>query len=50
MARHTIEIQETFDVPRSRVFALFADHQRFGRLLGAPVRRIRDSVQADRKY
>ena len=46
MARHTIEIQETFDVPRSRVFALFADHQRFGRLLGAPVRRIRDSVQA----
>ena len=28
MARHTIEIQETFDVPRSRVFALFADHQR----------------------
>lgn len=35
MARHTIEIQETFDVPRSRVFALFADHQRFGRLLGA---------------
>lgn len=44
---YTIEIDETFDVPRRRVFALFADHRRFGKLLGAPVRRIRDSDQAD---
>lgn len=47
MAMYTIEIEETFDVPRNRVFALFADHQRFGKLLGAPVRRIKDSDQAD---
>lgn len=47
MALYTINIDETFDVPRSRVFALFADHHRFGQLLGAPVKRIKDSDQAD---
>lgn len=47
MARYTIEIEETFDIPRRRVFAVFADHQRFGKLLGAPIKRIRDSDQAD---
>lgn len=47
MATYRIEIDETFDVPRAQVFALFADHERFGKLLGAPVRRIRDSDQAD---
>lgn len=44
---YTIEIDETFDVPRRKVFALFADHHRFGKLLGAPVKRIKDSDQAD---
>ncbi len=47
MASHTIDIEETVAVPRSRVFALFADHSRFGKLLGAPVKRIKDSEQAD---
>lgn len=47
MAMYTIEINETFDVPRDRVFALFADHHRFGKLIGAPVKRIKDSHQAD---
>ena len=47
MATYTIEIDETFNVPRDRVFALFADHERFGKLLGAPVKRIHDSDQAD---
>lgn len=47
MARYTIEIDETFNVPRNRVFALFADHSRFGQMLGAPVRRIRDSAGQD---
>ena len=47
MATHTFEINETFDVPRNKVFALFADHQRFGKLLGAPVKRIKDSDQAN---
>lgn len=40
-------MDETFDAPRHLVFALFADHQSFGKLLGVPVRRIRDSDQAD---
>ncbi|WP_298450073.1 SRPBCC family protein [uncultured Marinobacter sp.] len=47
MATHTFEIDETFNVPRSKVFALFADHQSFGKLLGAPVKRIKNSDQAD---
>nr|WP_297399189.1 SRPBCC family protein [uncultured Marinobacter sp.] len=47
MAMYRIEIDEIFDVPRSKVFALFADHHRFGKLLGAPVKRIKDSDQAD---
>ncbi|MEC7816600.1 MAG: SRPBCC family protein [Pseudomonadota bacterium] len=47
MAIYNIEINDTFDIPRRRVFALFADHQRFGKLLGAPVKRVKDSLQAD---
>ncbi len=47
MAAYTIEIDETFDVPRNKVFALFADHHRFGKMIGAPVKRIKDSDQAD---
>lgn len=47
MAIYYIEINEIFDVPRRKVFALFADHHRFGKLIGAPVKRIKDSDQAD---
>lgn len=47
MATYNFEINETFDVPRNKVFALFADHRSFGKLLGAPVKRIKDSNQAD---
>lgn len=47
MAIYSIEIDETFDVPRNKVFALFADHERFGKLLSAPAKRIKDSDQAD---
>ncbi|MFV8571596.1 SRPBCC family protein [Marinobacter sp. SBS5] len=47
MAVYTIEINETFNVPRKKVFALFADHHRFGKMIGAPVKRIKDSDQAD---
>lgn len=44
---YSIDINETIAVPRARVFALLADHEQFGKLLGAPVRRIKDSDQAD---
>ncbi|KAA1171909.1 SRPBCC family protein [Marinobacter salinexigens] len=47
MAMYTIEIDETFEVPRKRVFELFADHNRIGKVLGAPIKRIKDSDQAD---
>ncbi|MCM0611318.1 SRPBCC family protein [Marinobacter sediminum] len=47
MAIHTIQIDEILDAPRNKVFALFADHNRFGKLLGAPVKRIKDSQYAD---
>lgn len=47
MAMYTIEINEIFNVPRRKVFALFADHQRFGKLIGVPIKRIKNSDQAD---
>lgn len=47
MATYTFEIDKTFNVPRGKVFALFANHQSFGKLLGAPVKRIKNSNQAD---
>ncbi|WP_372966476.1 SRPBCC family protein [Marinobacter sp.] len=47
MAVYTIKINETFSVPRNKVFALFADHYRFGNMIGAPVKRVKDSDQAD---
>lgn len=47
MAKYTIEIDETVNAPCRQVFDLFADHEKFGKLLGAPAKRIRDSDQAD---
>lgn len=47
MATYRIEIEDFFSVPREKVFALFADHKQFGKLLGAPVKRIMDSSDAD---
>lgn len=47
MASYTIEIQEQYDLPRESVFKLFADHNRLGGILGAPIKRIKDSDQAD---
>lgn len=47
MAKYSIDIDETINLPRNRVFAVFADHASFGKMLGAPIRRIRDSQEAD---
>jgi hypothetical protein len=47
MATYALEVEGSFDLPQERVFALFADHKRLGQLLGAPMKRIRDSDQAD---
>lgn len=42
MATYRIRLQEEVPAQRDRVFALFADHGRFGRMLGVPVKRVRD--------
>ena len=47
MAKYSIDIDETINLPRSRVFAVFADHNSFGKMLGAPIKRIQDSQDAD---
>lgn len=41
------ELTEQLPHPRDAVFRLIADHNRLGELIGLPVRRIRDSDQAD---
>lgn len=47
MPKFRIELTEQLPFPRDRVFQLLADHNRLGRLVGLPIRRIRDSDQAD---
>jgi hypothetical protein len=47
MASHRIEIEEKVSVTPTQAFDLFADHRCFGKLLGMPSRRIKDSEQAD---
>ena len=47
MGRYRIEIREEIPAERDRVFALFADHGRFGRMLGVPVKRVRDGEGED---
>jgi len=44
MSEHTIRIEQSFNAPVSRVFEQLCDHERFGEMLGAPVRRV---VNAD---
>jgi uncharacterized protein YndB with AHSA1/START domain len=42
MARHEVAMSGTFAAPRAKVFAAFADHARFGRIMGGRFTRIRD--------
>jgi uncharacterized protein YndB with AHSA1/START domain len=43
MANHQVRVQEFFDAPPQKVFAVFADHAKLGRILGIPCKRIKDS-------
>lgn len=43
MGSYRIEIREEIPAEQDRVFALFADHGRFGRMLGVPVKRVHES-------
>ena len=47
MPKFRVEITEQLPFPRDRVFRLLADHNRLGGLVGLPIKRIRDSDQAD---
>ncbi|WP_328188402.1 SRPBCC family protein [Marinobacter sp. OP 3.4] len=47
MPKYRVELTEQLPYPRDRVFQLLADHNRLGSLVGLPVKRIRDSDQAD---
>ncbi|WP_417547804.1 SRPBCC family protein [Marinobacter segnicrescens] len=47
MTRFRAELTEQLPFPREQVFRLLSDHNRLGELIGLPVRRIRDSDQAD---
>lgn len=47
MAAHTAELIDIIPAPRAQVFAALADHNGLSALIGLPVKRIRDSDQAD---
>lgn len=47
MPSFRIELTEQLPFPREKVFELLADHNRLGTLVGLPIKRIRDSDQAD---
>ncbi|MGM0569491.1 SRPBCC family protein [Marinobacter sp.] len=47
MPKFRAELTEHLPFPREQVFRLLSDHNRLGDLIGLPVKRIRDSDQAD---
>lgn len=47
MPSQRVSFKRQFQAAPPRVFALFADHERFGKLLGAPCRRIQESPHHD---
>lgn len=42
MAQQKISIQQTFDAPIATVFNLLTDHESFGKLLGANIKRVKE--------
>lgn len=47
MPSQRVRFRRQYDAPPQRVFALFANHERFGKLLGAPVKRVQDAPHGD---
>lgn len=47
MSHYRVELTDQLPFPREKVFGLISDHNRLGPLIGLPVKRIRDSDQAD---
>jgi uncharacterized protein YndB with AHSA1/START domain len=46
MSQQTVRFEQFFAAPRERVFAYFADHEKFGRLWPGRFRRLRQSADA----
>lgn len=46
MAEQRVRFEQFFAAPRERVFAHFADHEKFGRIWTGRTRRIRESADA----
>ena len=44
MPKHQVRIQEFFDAPPEKIFGVFADHSKLGRILGIPCKRIKDGT------
>lgn len=42
MPQYQVRINETVDAPREKVFAFFADHEKFATLLGGSCKRVKD--------
>lgn len=42
MATQTIQMQQDFNAPVSEVFQVLSDHERFGRIIGVKMKRIKD--------
>lgn len=47
MAEHQVRVTREFSLPVEDVYAALADHNRLGRVLGVPVKRIRDAKGDD---
>lgn len=47
MPGQRVRFRRQYEAPPRRVFALFADHERFGKLLGVPCRRIKTAPHDD---
>lgn len=43
MPKHHVRVQDVVAASPKKVFSLFSDHNRVGKLLGAPMQRIKDS-------
>ncbi|PPE75591.1 SRPBCC family protein [Solimonas fluminis] len=47
MAQHQVRVSRDFSLPVEDVYAILSDHNRLSRVLGVPVKRIRDAAGDD---
>lgn len=44
MAQHQVRVQEFFDAPPEKIFGVFSDHAKLGRILGIACKRVKDAA------